>query len=167
MYVCMSVCAFTNSSETNKRIFSKITQMIDNISGVARKNFGHLMPKFKVTRGQKVNKDYKQHLSTFAYLSELGRVNFLSAVPLNCNFLRFCYKVTNICRTERYNLPLERSWNSRCNEYNQWSVFRLFCQIKRLKQNLGENLRPVIFLTSGHFKMRAFSDKRQKIQQLK
>ena len=29
------------------------------------------------------------------------------------------------------------------------------------KINFGKNLRPVIFLTIGHFKMRAFSDKRQ------
>ena len=54
MYVC--VCVFANSSETNERIFTKITQMIDNMSGGAQKNFGVLMSKIKVTRGQKVNK---------------------------------------------------------------------------------------------------------------
>ena len=85
MYVCMSV----NSSETNKRIFTKITQIIDNMLGDAQNNFGGLMSKIKVSRGQKVNKGYKQRLSTFAYERKLGRVNFLSAVPINCKFLRF------------------------------------------------------------------------------
>ena len=51
----MSVCVFANSSETNERIFTKISQMIDNISGGAQKNFGDDMFKIKATRGQKVN----------------------------------------------------------------------------------------------------------------
>ena len=85
----MSVCVSANSSETNERIYFKITQMIDNMSGGAQKIFGDVMSKSKATRGQKVNKGYKQHLSTLAYLPKLGRVNFLSAIPLNCKFLRF------------------------------------------------------------------------------
>ena len=56
MYVCVSICLSANSSETNERIFTKISQMIDNISGGAQKNFGDHMSKIKVTRGQKVNK---------------------------------------------------------------------------------------------------------------
>ena len=56
MSVCVSVCLSANSSETNERIFTKISQMIDNISGGAQKNFGDHMSKIKVTRGQKVNK---------------------------------------------------------------------------------------------------------------
>ena len=51
----MSVCLFANSSETKERIFTKISQMIDNISGGAQKNFGDDMFKIKATRGQKVN----------------------------------------------------------------------------------------------------------------
>ena len=47
-----------------------------------------VMSKIKVSRSQEVNKGYKQHLSTFVYLPNLGRVNFLSAVPLNFKFLR-------------------------------------------------------------------------------
>ena len=52
----MSVCVSANSSETNERIYFKITQMIDNMSGGAQKNFGDLMSKIKVIKGQKVNK---------------------------------------------------------------------------------------------------------------
>ena len=63
----MSVCLFANSFETNERIFTKIAQMIDNMSGGAQKNFGDLMSTIKVTRVQKVSKGYKQHLPIFAY----------------------------------------------------------------------------------------------------
>ena len=52
----MSVSVAANISETNEWIFTKITQMIDNMSGGAQKNFGDLMFKMKVTKGQKINK---------------------------------------------------------------------------------------------------------------
>ena len=52
--VCVSVCVFANSSETNERTYAKFAQMMENISGSAQKNFGDLMSKIKVTRGQKV-----------------------------------------------------------------------------------------------------------------
>ena len=53
MSVCLSV---RELPETDKRIYSKFTPMMDNISGGAQKNFGDHMSKIKVTRGQKVNK---------------------------------------------------------------------------------------------------------------
>ena len=52
LYVCLSA----NFSETNERIFSKITHLIDDMSGCAQQDFGALVFKIKVTRGQKVNK---------------------------------------------------------------------------------------------------------------
>ena len=76
MYVCMCVCLFANSSETNERIFFKITQMIDNMSGGAQKNFGDLMSKIKVSRGQKVNKGWQSvtPLSRKAILAICGYI---------------------------------------------------------------------------------------------
>ena len=52
MSVC--VCVSANSSETNERTYAKFSEMIETISGSAEKNFGDLMSKIKVTRGQKV-----------------------------------------------------------------------------------------------------------------
>ena len=54
--VCVCVCHFAYSSETNERIYTKFAQIIDYVSGSAQKFFSDVISKTEVTRGQKVIK---------------------------------------------------------------------------------------------------------------
>ena len=147
------------SSQTNGRNYFKFAPMIDDVSGSAQENFSDLTSKLKVTRGQKVNKGYNRcsanKHSLKITLCAVSVLFFRWTIKTG-KFYVFINKVINICRTESYNLLLERKSKGLFNEYNESSSLERCHQLKWQKLNFGKNRMPVMLPKSRHFKMRAF-----------